>query len=212
MYDPTFAKSMCIRGKKTRQFFSQRNVPFYTFLCFLIFFFLLWTCIVIILKIMRLFFFLLHSPSVFSFITHRPTGETPALQISLVTHMVKSLPAVQKTWIRSWVGKIPRGEHGNPLQYSCLENPWTEKPGGLQSMESQRVRHNWETNTLTFTILEECRGVPSTRVGRPGIQYPPSFVLDKSLHLCKLSTFFFKKSLQAAKFWTSRIIIVYSLL
>ena len=39
MYDPTFAKSMCIRGKKTRQFFSQRNVPFYTFLCFLIFFF-----------------------------------------------------------------------------------------------------------------------------------------------------------------------------
>ena len=37
------------------------------------------------------------------------------------------------------VGSIPglgrsleRG-HGNPLQYSCLENPWTEEPGGLQS-------------------------------------------------------------------------------
>ena len=30
----------------------------------------------------------------------------------------------------------------NPLQYSCLENPWTEKPGGLQSMALERVRHD----------------------------------------------------------------------
>ena len=28
--------------------------------------------------------------------------------------------------------------------------PWTEEPGGLQSMRSQRVRHNWATNTFTF--------------------------------------------------------------
>ena len=27
---------------------------------------------------------------------------------------------------------------------------WTEEPGGLQSMWSQRVRHNWDTNTFTF--------------------------------------------------------------
>ena len=27
--------------------------------------------------------------------------------------------------------------NGHPLQYSCLENPWTEEPGGLQSMGSQ---------------------------------------------------------------------------
>ena len=32
--------------------------------------------------------------------------------------------------------------NGNSLQYSCLENPWTEEPGGLQSMGSQRVGHN----------------------------------------------------------------------
>ena len=32
------------------------------------------------------------------------------------------------------------GGHGNPLQYSCLENPMDpEKPGGLQSIGSQRV-------------------------------------------------------------------------
>ena len=29
--------------------------------------------------------------------------------------------------------------NGNPLQCSCLENPWTEEPGRLQSMGSQRV-------------------------------------------------------------------------
>ena len=26
-------------------------------------------------------------------------------------------------------GRLPGGGHGNPLQYSCLENPMTEKPG-----------------------------------------------------------------------------------
>ena len=30
-------------------------------------------------------------------------------------------------------------ENGNPLQYSCLENPLAKEPGGLQSMGSQRV-------------------------------------------------------------------------
>ena len=34
--------------------------------------------------------------------------------------------------------------NGNPLQYSCLEIPWTEELGGLQSMGSQIVGHNWE--------------------------------------------------------------------
>ena len=36
----------------------------------------------------------------------------------------------------------PGGGHGNPLQYSCLKNPRTEEPGGLQSMGSQRVGHD----------------------------------------------------------------------
>ena len=31
-------------------------------------------------------------------------------------------------------GRSPGGGHGNPLQYSCLENPWTEEPGRLQSI------------------------------------------------------------------------------
>ena len=40
-----------------------------------------------------------------------------------------------------WVGKIPGGGHANLLKYSCLETPGTEKPGGLQSIGWQRVRH-----------------------------------------------------------------------
>ena len=40
-------------------------------------------------------------------------------------------------------GRSPGRGQGNPLQCSCLENPWTEEPGGLQSMGSHRVRHDW---------------------------------------------------------------------
>ena len=40
-------------------------------------------------------------------------------------------------------GRSSGGRNGNPLQYSCLENPWTEELGRLQFMGSQRVRHDW---------------------------------------------------------------------
>ena len=32
--------------------------------------------------------------------------------------------------------------NGNPLEYSCLENPMDKEPGELQSMGSERVGHN----------------------------------------------------------------------
>ena len=57
---------------------------------------------------------------------------------------MKNLPANADT-IRDTVS-IPRlgrsagEENGNPLQYSCLENPM--EPGGLQSMGLQRVRED----------------------------------------------------------------------
>ena len=39
------------------------------------------------------------------------------------------------------MGRYPRGRHGNLPQYFSLEKiSWSEKPGGLQSMGSQRVR------------------------------------------------------------------------
>ena len=41
-------------------------------------------------------------------------------------------------------GKFRAEGNGNPFQYCCLENPipWTEKPGGLNSMGLQRVGHD----------------------------------------------------------------------
>ena len=43
---------------------------------------------------------------------------------SLVAQTVKNLPEMWETWVQSlgWE-RAPGGEHGNPLQYSCLENP-----------------------------------------------------------------------------------------
>ena len=39
-------------------------------------------------------------------------------------------------------GRSPGGGHGNPLQYSCLENPMGRETWGAQSMGLQRVQHN----------------------------------------------------------------------
>ena len=40
------------------------------------------------------------------------------------------------------LGSIPGLGIGNPLKYSCLENPHGQEPGGLQSIGSHRVRHD----------------------------------------------------------------------
>ena len=69
----------------------------------------------------------------------------------LVAQMVMNLPAVQETWARSlgW-GEDPL-EKGMATNSSILawEIPWTEEPGGLQSLGSPRVGHKWATNTFT---------------------------------------------------------------
>ena len=58
-----------------------------------------------------------------------------------MAQMVKNPPAMRETWVRSlgWED-APGGGHGNPLQYSCLENPHGQR--SLQSMGSQRVGHD----------------------------------------------------------------------
>ena len=40
------------------------------------------------------------------------------------------------------LGRSPGEGNSNSLQHSCLESPWTEELGGLQSMGSQRVGYN----------------------------------------------------------------------
>ena len=50
-------------------------------------------------------------------------------------------------------GRSPGEGHGYPFQYSCLENPMPEEPGRLQFMGSQRVGHDWGTNTFIFSFI-----------------------------------------------------------
>ena len=55
----------------------------------------------------------------------------------------KNLPAMQETWVPSLDQEDPL-EKGMSTHSSILawEIPWTEEPGGLQSMGSQRVRND----------------------------------------------------------------------
>ena len=81
---------------------------------------------------------------------------------SLVAQMVKNLPAMQETWVQSLGWEDPLGEEGMATLSSILSSRipvkslWTEEPGGLQSMELQRVGHNWATKHTTAQQLQAC--------------------------------------------------------
>ena len=62
---------------------------------------------------------------------------------SLVAQMVKNPLAMWETWVGS-LGWEDLLEEGMAIHSSILawRIPWTEEPGGLQSMRSQKVRHN----------------------------------------------------------------------
>ena len=70
----------------------------------------------------------------------------PKAGASQVALVAKNLPVnigdVRDVGSIPGVGRSSGGRDGNPLQYSCLENPWIEEPGGLQSVGSQRVGHD----------------------------------------------------------------------
>ena len=49
-------------------------------------------------------------------------------------------------------GRSPGKGTGYPLSILDWRIPWTKKTGSLQSMKSQNVRHDWETNTFTVHL------------------------------------------------------------
>ena len=57
--------------------------------------------------------------------------------------------AVQETWVRYLSQENPLEKKGMATHSNLLawRIPWTEEPGGLQSMGSQRAGHDWVTNT-----------------------------------------------------------------
>ena len=70
---------------------------------------------------------------------------------SLVAQMVKNLPAKQETWVLSlgWEDSLEE-EMTTNSSILAWRISWTEEPGGLLSMGSRRVGHDWATNTFTF--------------------------------------------------------------
>ena len=76
---------------------------------------------------------------------------------SQVAQTVKNLPANARD-----LSSIPGWE--DPIEermatYSSIlawRIPWTEKPCGLQSIGSQRIRHDWVAFTFTFIISAPC--------------------------------------------------------
>ena len=81
------------------------------------------------------------------------------IYIYIYIYIDKELPPWWFRWLRICIegdlGLIPGLErspgegNGYPLHIFAWRIPWTEEPGGLQSMGLQRVRQGWVTNTFT---------------------------------------------------------------
>ena len=76
--------------------------------------------------------------------------------VRVLAQRVKHLPAMQETWVQSLGQEDPlekeMATHSSSLAWKI---PWTEEPGRLQSMGSQRVGHDWATSLS----LSWCQGV-----------------------------------------------------
>ena len=79
---------------------------------------------------------------------------------SLVAQRIKRLPAMQETQVRSlsWEDALEKemATHSSILAWRI---PWTEEPGGLQSMGLQRVRHDWATSLTHSEIISSIQEV-----------------------------------------------------
>ena len=66
-----------------------------------------------------------------------------SLQMDTLAQMVKNLPAMWANWVQS-LGREDLLKKKMPMHSSVLARkiPWTGKPGGLQSVGSQGVRHD----------------------------------------------------------------------
>ena len=75
---------------------------------------------------------------------------------SLVAQLVKNLPAMQETYIWYLSQEDPlEKEMETHSSIPAWEIPWTEEPGGLQSMGSQRMEHDLATKSA-YIINHAC--------------------------------------------------------
>ena len=80
-------------------------------------------------------------------------SEDSNLGASLVTAVVKNLPAVQETGVRSLGWEDPLEKKTATLQLSNWETPWTAEPGGLQSIGPQTSdMTQWLNNSSNLAL------------------------------------------------------------
>ena len=87
----------------------------------------------------------------------------------LVAQMVSHLSPMQETWVW-YLGQEDPLEKGRAAHSSVLawRIPWTEEPGRLQSMGSQRVGHDWATSLSKPKIFANERILLSSALEQKG--------------------------------------------
>ena len=85
---------------------------------------------------------------------------------SLVAQTVKCLSTMQETWVRAlgWGDPLEKEMtiHSRTIAWKI---PWTEEPGRLQSMGSQRVGHDWAIS-LSLSHFHVCYTYNTRRISR----------------------------------------------
>ena len=112
--------------------------------------------------------------------------------------VVKNLPAMQEMQVQplDWEDPLEEGmaTHSNIL---ARKIPWTEKPGGLRSTESQRLRHN-QSNWATHKKCENNFGISLDKVFMNsrlvGLKWGLVVYMDILLTIWYLKYFFFLNS------------------
>ena len=83
-------------------------------------------------------------------------------------HLLSNILCAKTSHIYYLCSSVLGEGNSTPLQYSCLENPWTEEPGGLRSMTSLRVGHDWAISLLLFIFTHWRRKWQPAPVFLPG--------------------------------------------
>ena len=90
-----------------------------------------------------------------------------SFRASLIAQSVKNLPAVQETGVRSlgWEDPLEK-EMTIHSSIGAWKISWIDEPGGLQSMGSQRVGHDWANTLLKGSVIFWARGKGTTEEDR----------------------------------------------
>ena len=104
---------------------------------------------------------------------------------SLVAQLEENLPAMWETWVRSLGWEDPlekeRTIHSRTIAWKI---PWTEEPGGLQSLGSLRVGYDWATSLSLFIFMHWRRKWQPTPVFLPGESQGPGSLVGCRLWGC----------------------------